>query len=35
MNFDFPALLVGATLFTGLAWALDAAFLAPKRRHKA
>jgi signal peptidase I len=35
MNFDFPALLVGATLFTGLAWALDAAFLAPKRRRRA
>jgi len=35
MNFDFPALLVGATLFTGLAWALDAAILAPKRRQKA
>jgi len=35
MNFDFPALLVGATLFTGLAWALDAVFLAPKRRYKA
>jgi signal peptidase I len=35
MSFDFPALLVGATLFTGLAWALDAAFLAPRRREKA
>ncbi|HYQ72721.1 MAG TPA: signal peptidase I [Gammaproteobacteria bacterium] len=35
MNFDFPALLVGATLVTGLAWALDAAFLAPQRRRKA
>jgi signal peptidase I len=35
MNFDFPALLVGATLFTGLAWALDAVFLAPKRRRRA
>jgi len=35
MNFDFPALLVGATFFTGLAWALDAVFLAPKRRQKA
>jgi signal peptidase I len=35
MNFDFPALLVGATLFTGLAWAFDAAFLAPRRRQKA
>ena len=35
MNFDFPALLVGATFFTGLAWALDAIFLAPGRRRKA
>jgi signal peptidase I len=35
MNFDFPALLVGATLFTGLAWALDAALLAPRRRQRA
>jgi len=35
MNFDFPALLVGATLFTGVAWAVDAAFLAPKRRRRA
>jgi signal peptidase I len=35
MNFDFPALLVGATLFTGFAWAFDAAFLAPKRRQQA
>ncbi len=35
MNFDFPALLVGATLFTGIAWAVDAAFLAPKRRRRA
>jgi len=35
MNFDFPALLVGATFFTGIAWALDAVFLAPKRRQKA
>ena len=35
MNFDFPALLVGATLFTGLAWALDAALLAPQRKRKA
>jgi signal peptidase I len=35
MSFDFPALLVGATLFTGLAWAMDAAFLAPRRRQKA
>jgi len=35
MNFDFPALLVGATFFTGIAWAMDAAFLAPGRRRKA
>ena len=35
MNFDFPALLVGATFFTGIAWALDAALLAPGRRRKA
>ena len=35
MNFDFPALLVGATFFTGLVWALDAIFLAPARRRKA
>jgi signal peptidase I len=35
MNFDFPTILVTATLFTGLAWALDAALLAPARRRKA
>ncbi|MDX2456536.1 MAG: signal peptidase I [Gammaproteobacteria bacterium] len=35
MNFDFPALLVGATFFTGMAWAMDAVFLAPARRRKA
>ena len=35
MSFDFPALLVGATLFTGLAWALAATFLAPRRLHEA
>lgn len=35
MNFDFPALLVGATLFTGLAWAFDALLLAPGRRRRA
>ena len=35
MNFDFPALLVGATFFTGLAWAMDAVLLAPARRRKA
>ena len=35
MNFDFPALLVGATFFTGLVWLMDALFLAPSRRRKA
>lgn len=35
MNFDFPMILVIATLFTGLAWALDAAVFAPARRRKA
>ena len=33
MTFDFPTLLVGATLFTGAAWALDALLLAPRRRY--
>jgi signal peptidase I len=35
MNFDFPLILVLATLFTGLAWAFDAILLAPARRRKA
>lgn len=35
MNLDFPALLVAATIFTGLAWLLDAMLLAPKRRRAA
>jgi len=35
MNFDFPTLLVGATLVTGLAWAFDAIFLAPGRSRRA
>jgi signal peptidase I len=35
MNFDFPTLLVGATLFTGLAWVFDAVFLAPARNRRA
>ena len=35
MNIDFPAILVGATLFTGLAWALDSLLLAPARNRKA
>ena len=34
MNFDFPALLVAATFFTGFAWAIDALILAPQRRRK-
>ena len=35
MTFDFPALLVGATILTGMAWGLDTVFLAPGRRRKA
>ncbi len=35
MNLDFPTILVAATLFTGLAWALDAMLLAPGRRRRA
>jgi signal peptidase I len=35
MNFDFPTLLVAATLFTGLAWAVDALAWAPRRRVRA
>jgi len=35
MNFDFPTLLVAATLFTGLAWAVDALAWAPRRRARA
>lgn len=35
MNLDFPTLLVAATIFTGLAWLLDAMLLAPKRRRAA
>ena len=35
MNFDFPTLLVGATLVTGLAWVFDAIFLAPGRNRRA
>ena len=34
MNIDFPALLVAATFFTGIAWAFDALILAPQRRRK-
>ncbi len=32
MNFDFPLFLVLATFFTGIVWALDAWFFAPRRR---
>jgi signal peptidase I len=35
MNLDFPALLVAATFFTGLAWLLDVMLFAPKRRRAA
>jgi signal peptidase I len=35
MNFDFPTLLVTATLFTGLAWAADALVWAPRRGRNA
>ncbi len=35
MHFDFAALMVMATIFTGVVWALDAWVWAPKRREKA
>jgi signal peptidase I len=35
MNIDFPSILVGATLFTGVVWALDSMLLAPARRKRA
>jgi signal peptidase I len=35
MSFDFPTLLVFATFFTGLAWAVDAVAWAPRRRRRA
>lgn len=35
MNLDFPTLLVAATFFTGIAWAIDTLVLAPQRRRKA
>jgi signal peptidase I len=35
MHFDFAALMVLATLFTGVVWALDAWLWAPKRRENA
>ncbi len=35
MNFDFPTILVAATLITGLVWLIDALLLAPARRSRA
>jgi len=35
MTFDFPTILVAATLLTGLAWAADALVWAPRRRRAA
>ena len=35
MSFDFPTLLVAATVITGLAWAVDAVAWAPGRRRRA
>jgi len=35
MHFDFPTLMVLAVFFTGVIWALDAWFWAPKRRARA
>ncbi len=35
MNLDFPTILVVATLATGLIWAADALFWAPRRRQQA
>lgn len=35
MNFDFPAILVAATMVTGLIWLADAVLLAPRRRQQA
>lgn len=35
MHFDFAAVMVLATIFTGVVWALDAWMWAPKRREKA
>ncbi|WP_455234441.1 signal peptidase I [Thiogranum longum] len=35
MNFDFPTILVIATLITGLVWAIDAVFWAPRRKQQA
>jgi signal peptidase I len=35
MNFDFPTILVAATLVTGFIWAVDVVIWAPKRRQQA
>jgi signal peptidase I len=35
MNFDFPTILVMATLVTGLIWAFDVVLWAPRRRQQA
>ncbi|MGB5259460.1 MAG: signal peptidase I [Gammaproteobacteria bacterium] len=35
MNIDFPTILVGATLLTGVTWALDAMLFASRRRRRA
>ena len=35
MNFDFPTILVVATLVTGLIWAVDVVIWALKRRQQA
>ena len=35
MNIDFPTVLVGATLITGVIWAVDAMWFAPRRRRRA
>jgi signal peptidase I len=35
MDIDFPTILVGATLITGVVWMLDAMLLAPGRRKRA
>ncbi|MEZ5541664.1 MAG: signal peptidase I [Pseudomonadota bacterium] len=35
MSFDFPTLLVAATLFTGVVWAVDVLLFAPRRRARA
>lgn len=35
MNIDFPAILVGATLFTGLVWLVDSLLFKPRRQARA